>query len=95
MPIEIPTEKKRKAWAKNLAKMDEPVRSIASRFDPWGRYMMTDTGQIVRIDAFYQDGTLLVWIDDELNDPSIPTTGCQVFGIDPDLLIPWTQPFDA
>lgn len=95
MPIEIPTEKKRRAWARNLAKMDEPVRSIAARFDPWGRYTMTDTGQIVRIDAFYGDGTLLVWIDDELNDPAIPTTGCQVFGVDPNDLVPWKQPFDA
>lgn len=95
MPIEIPTEKKRKAWAKNLAKMDEPVRSIAAKFDPWGRYVLEPTGQIVRIDAFCLDGTLLIWVDDELNDPADIRTGCQVFGIDPADLTPWKQPFDA
>lgn len=95
MPIEIPTEAKRKKWAQQLASMPELVRSVASRFDPWGRYTLETTGQIVRIDSFGADGTLLIWIDDELNSLDDPRTGCQVFGIDPNDLTAWKQPLDG
>jgi hypothetical protein len=95
MPIEIPTKEKLARWEKQKAEMPQSVQDIANRFDPWGRYEMEDTGQIVRIESFHEDGTLLVWVDPEFNDPDDWRIGYEVFGIDPDNLTPWLPKLDG
>jgi hypothetical protein len=83
-----PTEAMRAAWKASLAEAPENIRKVAERFDPYARYRMADTGQIVRLDNFSENGTVQVYTDPKFNPPG-PRTGMGVFGVDPNNLKPW------
>jgi len=68
------------SWSEWVESRPEPVKSLCKKFPPDKLYLMTDTGQIVTLHSYSEDGTVTVDVSQQWNDMSI---GRQVFGIDP------------
>ena len=89
------------AWQQWVAERPEHVRVIATRFDPWTLYRLTTTGQRCSLTGFHEG----VKNCDETDVDPLRVTACihaehpvlgvmsarNVFGIDPDKLVPWTE----
>lgn len=71
---------------------DDTIRDLATQFPPWELFSMPETGQVVVPTAYYEDGTLKVYIDPEHNIAWDPRTGCEVFGVKPVDLAKHAQP---
>jgi hypothetical protein len=65
------------------------VRAIAERVDPWSVYRLTATGPRVRVVSIAESGTVTVDVDGTLNAVAFAR---QVFGIDPQDLVPADLP---
>lgn len=81
-------------WNEWLSYQDEPLREFAGRFPPWEFYRMEDTGQIVSVVGFYEDGTVRVYVSEQHNDLTDWRTGFEVFGIKTSNLKRWEPPVD-
>ena len=79
-----PTDEMRAAWEQWLD--ENPEVPLARRFFPWAMYRLTTTGQRCQMLAFSEGGTVRVYAEhEELG----PMTGVEVFGVDPNDLVPW------
>lgn len=85
-----PTADQIAAWSEWVESRPETVRKVAERFDPWSLYEMRDTGQMVTIASFFEDGTLRVNVLAEYNP--IQPFDFDVFGVDPLNLVPAPPP---
>ena len=62
------------------------VRAVAERLPPWLAYRLTTTGQVCRVLAISEDGTVRIYAE----HPDLGgISGTGVFGIDPATLVPW------
>jgi hypothetical protein len=96
MPLEIPTQEDIDDWNEFLNDPEHAtVREVAARFPPWDLFRMTDTGQIVSVMSWFEDGTIMVYIDPEHNSKLDFRTGFAVFGVDPNVLEPWLPKLDG
>lgn len=81
-----PTQEMRDEWQAWVEGRPPVVRAIAEKLPPWRPYRLTTTGQICRVQAFAEDGTVRIVAEH-------PTLGeftrRSVFGIDPATLVPW------
>lgn len=64
------------------------AREAMAKFRPWKPYRLEETGQIVKIVSYGDDGTFTVFVDPEHNPPE-RLSGFEVFGIAPDKLKPY------
>ncbi len=71
------------------------VQAVMDRFRPWLLYRMSVTEQVVSVLGAADDGTITVLVEPGLNDILDMRTGCEVFGVDPNELEPWTPPLDG
>lgn len=81
-----PTQEMQDEWQAWLAERPETVRTIGERFKPWAMYRLTTTGQRCQVIAISENGTVRIYAEHETLGPM---TGVEVFGVDPDELIPW------
>lgn len=102
-----PTPETCEAWRAWLAERPEHVRAVAERFDPWTLYRLTTTGQRCSIIGFHEvdveaakqkgpDGcgvaAVPVTAYIHVEHPQLgEISSHNVFGIDPDELVPWTE----
>lgn len=84
-----PTKEQAKGWAKWVKERPPVVRSIAERFDPWSLYLLKSTGQRVTLASISENHTVTVNVLGEFN---LVIHERQVFGINPDDLVPCDLP---
>lgn len=91
-----PNDEQRAMFATWVAERPPHVRAIAERFDPWTMYRLVSTGQRCRVIGYHADEdddprqrvTVRVYVE----NPGLgPLTGRNVFGIDHDDIVPWTD----
>jgi hypothetical protein len=84
-----PTDEVRALWQEWLDERPADVRAVAERFNPWTMYRLTTTGQRCQVIGFHEtdDGpTVYIYAEHETLGPM---TGVNVFGINPDDVVPW------
>jgi hypothetical protein len=88
-----PTAEQLVAWDAWLADRPEHVRAIAERFNPWTLYRLTTTGQRCSVIGFHEtSGPIAVTAYIRAENPVLGELSARnVFGIDPDTLVPWTD----
>lgn len=85
--IKSPTAAQLRKWNKWVASRPESVRALCEKLPPWNYYDMPETGQIVMIAAYAEDGTVRVdVVGDRISIPAIMSFS--VFGVSPDSLTP-------
>ncbi len=85
------TDEERAEYAQWTAERPEAIRKMIARLPPDRLYRNTETGQVMAIQAFAEDGTVRAYVLPECNGPV--TGGSVVFGLDPDHLEPATQEY--
>ena len=93
MEIIEPDEDARREWRAWMAERPSAVRAVAERFNPWTLYRLRQTGQIVAVSSYFEDGTISVDVFAEFNPLAMWDTN--VFGIDPDDLEPCSAEYLA
>ncbi len=78
-------------WEEWVASRPPTVREMCRRWPPDTLYRLAPTGQLVTIYSYSENGTVTVYIDPEFNPRRLATRGFNVFGIDPEQLIPATN----
>lgn len=93
MPTEAQIEAIREDYAAWCASRPPAVRAVAERFDPMEFYTLRDTGQTCHIIAFgeHEDGKITVRVY-AWRESAPEATAVEVFGIDPDDLLPRKVP---
>ena len=102
-----PTPEQLREWDRWVADRPEHVRSVAERFNPWTLYRLTTTGQRCSVIGFHEVDVEKAKQSDpsgcgiapvpvtayiHAENPTLgEITGVNVFGIDPDNLVPWTE----
>jgi hypothetical protein len=70
-------------WDEWVASRPDAVRKVAEGMPPWFYYDYQETGQIVTIEAYAEDGTLRVTVvGDRISIPTI--IPFEVFGVKPE-----------
>ena len=87
--ITEPNPEQETEWKAWVASRPACVRVIAERFDPWSLYQMKSTGHRCTLVSISENGTITVAINGDLN---FVTFDRQVFGINPDDLVPCDLP---
>lgn len=103
-----PTADQIAEWQRWLAARPSHVRVVAERFDPWTLYRLTTTGQRVSFTGCHEGARncgeadvdpMRVTVAVHAEHPVLGEVSARnVFGIDPDSLVPWTtadEPADA
>jgi len=88
-----PTDAQRAEFAAWIAERPDHVRAVAERFDPWTMYRLTTTGQRCRVIGFHEsEGPTPVTLYIYAEHPTLgEITGRNVFGIEPETVVPWTE----
>ena len=84
-----PTKEMQDEWNDWVQSRPEPVMSIAKRLEPWSLYFLKPTGQRVVVTSYFEDGTVTVLVSGKFN---ALLHECEVFGIDPNDLVPCELP---
>lgn len=84
--IPSPTAEELAAWNEFVASRPAAVRTLCEKLPPWHYYDMPETGQIVTVEAYNEDGTVRVTVvGDRISIPAI--LSFEVFGVMPDGLV--------
>jgi len=80
--LSAPTGENLAEWNKWVEERPPVVADLARRVPPWQYYDMPETGQVVTVESYFEDGTLRVRVvGDRVSIPAIVQFG--VFGIRP------------
>lgn len=89
-----PNSTERAEWDAWVASRPEPVRSIATRLPAWRTYRLVTTGQLVRIAAYSEDGTVRVDVIGHTQPHMaelVALLPVGVFGVQPDDLVTFAE----
>ena len=73
-------------WSEWVKSRPEPVRTLCKKYPPDKLYLMTDTGQRVRIYSYSEDGTVRVNVTQADNPQIWVSLDRSVFGVNPSTL---------
>ena len=87
LPPPLPLDDAAKAeWDEWVATRPPVVRALCEKFPPWLYYDMPETGQVVIVQAYDENGTMRVlMVGDRVSVPAIMQY--EVFGVPPEDLV--------
>ena len=88
-----PTDVQERGWREWVAERPANVRAVAERFDPWSLYLMKSSDHIVSVVSFGEadDGEVTLTVNVS-GDYNVVLFEREVFGVDPDDLVPCDPP---